>query len=52
MQGSGFRGQKSDVRKQRTGVGLKRTAEYRMLNIEKKENFDIRNSLIDIRYSK
>jgi len=26
--------------------------EYRMLNIEGKENFIIRNSLFDIRYSK
>jgi hypothetical protein len=45
VQGSGFRVQWSENIEPQN-------IEYRMLNIEGKENFIIRNSLFEIRYSK
>jgi hypothetical protein len=42
----------TEVRRQRAENREPQNIEYRMLNIEGKENFIIRNSLFDIRYSK
>jgi hypothetical protein len=58
--GSGFKGSQvqgfkalvSEVRSQMSENREPQNIEFRMLNIEGKENFIIQNSLFDIRYSK
>jgi len=46
------RGQKTEDGRQMSEDREPQNIEFRMLNIEGKENFIIRNSLFDIRYSK
>ena len=51
-QSSEDRSQMSENREPESVGNEPQNIEYRMLNIEGKENFVIRNSLFDIRYSK